>query len=125
LHSSCHGLRELRLDSCSERMGHQTSKVRHLLEMVPQIQLVDVARQDECCGFGGTFAVNEESVSVRMGQDRLADHLQSAVEVMAATDMSCLMHMEGIARRQKSPIQFMHIVEILAGRSPNRLQASR
>jgi L-lactate dehydrogenase complex protein LldE len=116
LHSSCHGLRELRLDSCSERQGEQVSKVRSLLEMVPEIQLVELERADECCGFGGTFAVAEEGVSLLMGKDRIADHVTAQAEVMTATDSSCLMHMQGIVSRQKAPIVTMHIAEILAGR---------
>ena len=118
LHRSCHGLRELRLDACSERMEPFPSKVHDLLRKIPELELIEVPRDDECCGFGGTFAVNEEAVSVRMGQDRLSANLQSQVEVLTATDMSCLMHMEGLARRQKQPIHIMHIAEILAGRLP-------
>jgi L-lactate dehydrogenase complex protein LldE len=115
LHSSCHGLRELRLDSCSERMGSQVSKVRSLLELVPQIQLVDLSRPDECCGFGGTFAVAEEGVSVMMGRDRIQDHTNAGAEVITATDSSCLMHLEGLIRRSKQGVRTMHIAEILAG----------
>lgn len=115
LHSSCHGLRELRLDTCSELMGSQVSKVRRLLEMVPDIDLVELSRSDECCGFGGTFAIAEEGVSVMMGADRIADHEQAGAEVMVATDASCLMHMEGIIRRRKRPLVTMHIAEVLAG----------
>ena len=118
LHSSCHGLRELRLDPCSERVGPQVSKVRRLLEMVPEIELVDLERCDECCGFGGTFAVAEEGVSVLMGVDRVQDHLQAGAEVMTATDASCLMHMQGIVSRRKLPLRTMHIAEILAGHKP-------
>jgi L-lactate dehydrogenase complex protein LldE len=118
LHSSCHGLRELRLDPCSERVGGQVSKVRRVLELVPEIQLVDLKRPDECCGFGGTFAVAEEGVSVMMGHDRLNDHLQAGAEYMVATDASCLMHLGGLARRAKMPLQTMHIAEILAGFKP-------
>lgn len=117
LHSSCHGLRELRLDSCSERMGDQGSKVRRLLEMVPEIELVELQRPDECCGFGGTFAVAEEGVSLMMGSDRIQDHLDANAEIMTATDASCLMHLEGIIKRRKLPISTMHITEIIAGRS--------
>ncbi len=115
LHSSCHGLRELRLDRCSERMGPQISKVRSLLEMVPQIQLVELSRQDECCGFGGTFAVAEEGVSVLMGRDRIKDHMDAGAEVITATDSSCLMHLEGIIRRSRLGVRTVHIAEILAG----------
>ena len=119
LHSSCHGLRELRLDACSERMGHQESKVRKLLAMVPEIEIVELGRPDECCGFGGTFAVAEEGVSIMMGSDRIQDHLDAKAEVVTATDSSCLMHMQGIISRRKLPITTMHIAEIIAGRSPN------
>lgn len=115
LHSSCHGLRELRLDPCSERQGQQVSKVRQLLGLVPQIELVELDRSDECCGFGGTFAVAEEGVSVLMGKDRIADHEKANAEFMTATDASCLMHLEGIAKRRKSPLKVLHIAEILAG----------
>lgn len=115
LHSSCHGLRELRLESCSERMDKQVNKVRSLLELVPEIELVDVSRPDECCGFGGTFAVAEEGVSVMMGRDRIEDHLQAGAEIITATDSSCLMHLEGLIRRSKLGVRTMHIAEILAG----------
>lgn len=115
LHSSCHGLRELRLDACSERTGPQPSKVRRLLELVPELQLVELQRPDECCGFGGTFAVAEEGVSVQMGVDRVRDHIDAGAEVMTATDASCLMHLEGLIRRRQQPLVTMHIAEILAG----------
>lgn len=120
LHSSCHGLRELRLDPCSELMGCQPSKVRKLLASIDGIQLVDLQRCDECCGFGGTFAVAEEGVSVLMGADRIQDHLSAGAEVMTATDASCLMHMEGIIRRRRLPLKTMHVAEIFAGNSPGR-----
>jgi L-lactate dehydrogenase complex protein LldE len=115
LHQSCHGLRELRLGSCSEVMGPPFSKVRRLLEMVEGIEFVELARPDECCGFGGTFAVSEEAVSCLMGEDRVLDHEQAGTEVLTANDMSCLMHLDGIIRRQKKPIRVMHVAEILAG----------
>jgi L-lactate dehydrogenase complex protein LldE len=117
LHSSCHGLRELRLDVCSELMGGQTSKVRKLLASVEGLELVELQRGDECCGFGGTFAIAEEGVSVLMGIDRIQDHVNAGAEIMTATDASCLMHMEGIIRRRKLPLKTMHIAEILAGHS--------
>lgn len=116
LHKSCHGLRELRLDACSERSDGQASKVEKLLGLVPELQLVELQRPDECCGFGGTFAVAEEGVSVLMGADRIEDHLDAGAEVMTATDASCLMHLEGIIRRRKLGLETMHIAEVLAGR---------
>jgi L-lactate dehydrogenase complex protein LldE len=114
LHQSCHGLRELRLGSGSERRVPPFSKVRSLLEGLEGIRLVDLARPDECCGFGGTFAVNEEAVSCMMGHDRLADHERAGAEIVTAVDMSCLMHLEGLIRREKRPLRVMHVAEVLA-----------
>lgn len=113
LHQSCHGQRGLHLAQMSELMAPPFSKPQQLLNMVKGIELIDLARKDECCGFGGTFCVAEEAVSVKMGKDRVADHLHHGAEVITGADMSCLMHLEGILRRQKSPIQVKHIAEIL------------
>ncbi len=122
LHESCHGLRELRLAQSSERVEPPFSKTRQLLEMVGDIQLTSLERQDECCGFGGTFSVNEEAVSCMMGMDRIADHETAGTEVITAADMSCLMHLGGLLRRQKHPIQVLHIAQILAGgRTPRKV----
>src|SRR5262249_35156750 len=105
LHQSCHGLRELRLASDTELVGKSYSKVKSLLELIDGLQLVQLQRPDECCGFGGTFAVNEEAVSCLMGDDRIQDHEQAGAEVLTANDMSCLMHLEGLLRRQKKTMR--------------------
>jgi L-lactate dehydrogenase complex protein LldE len=115
LHQSCHGLRELRLGSSSERVVPHFGKSQQLLSLLDGLQLVDLARADECCGFGGTFAVAEEAVSCMMGQDRIHDHQTAGAEVLTAGDMSCLMHLEGLIRRQHNPLRVMHVAEILAG----------
>jgi L-lactate dehydrogenase complex protein LldE len=120
LHASCHGLRGLRLAKPSEIVGPDFNKPLSLLEKVKDIQLVDLVRKDECCGFGGTFAVFEEAVSVSMGKDRIQDHREQGVEVITGADMSCLMHMEGLLSREKSPIKVMHIAEILNGNLPEK-----
>jgi L-lactate dehydrogenase complex protein LldE len=114
-HQSCHGLRELRLAKSSELVEASYSKVRRLLEGVEGLELVDLQRVDECCGFGGTFSVNEESVSCLMGLDRINDHKIAGAEFITAVDMSCLMHMEGLIKRLNKPIQVIHIAELLAG----------
>jgi L-lactate dehydrogenase complex protein LldE len=113
LHQSCHGLRGLKLGTSSELVAQRNSKVLQLLEKVEGIELVALEREDECCGFGGTFSVFEPDVSVKMGKERIADHETSGAEVITATDMSCLMHLEGIIRRQKKNIRVMHVAEIL------------
>jgi L-lactate dehydrogenase complex protein LldE len=114
LHQSCHGLRELRLASDSERVTESFNKARTLLESLEGITFGELDRPDECCGFGGTFAVGEEAVSCVMGNDRLDDHGRAGTEVLTAVDMSCLMHLEGLARRQRRPVRVMHVAEILA-----------
>jgi L-lactate dehydrogenase complex protein LldE len=118
LHPSCHGLRELRLGSCSEQMHSHAEPVKRLLETVRGIDIAELKRADECCGFGGTFAVVEQGVSTLMGRDRLADFKAANVEVITATDVSCLMHLEGLSKRQRDGLQFMHIAQIFAGRKP-------
>jgi L-lactate dehydrogenase complex protein LldE len=119
LHQGCHGLRELRLGGASERRDEPASKVCKLLASLEGIELVELMRPDECCGFGGTFAVTEEAVSCMMGRDRLHDHEQAGAEIVTSTDMSCLMHLDGLRRREGRDIRLMHVAEILAGREPS------
>ncbi len=113
VHTSCHGQRGLKLSQMSELVAPPFSKPRHLLNMVKGIEIIDLDRQDECCGFGGTFCVAEEAVSVKMGKDRVVDHLKHGAEYITGADMSCLMHMEGILKRSKSTVKVLHIAEIL------------
>jgi L-lactate dehydrogenase complex protein LldE len=114
LHNSCHGVRELGLSSPSERNIPKFSKMKDLLQLVDGITVVEPERPDECCGFGGMFSVEEPDVSVRMGTDKLKRHMATGAEYITGPDSSCLMHMQGIARKQRYPIQFIHIVQILA-----------
>ncbi|MBS1511521.1 MAG: (Fe-S)-binding protein [Bacteroidetes bacterium] len=113
VHQSCHGQRGLHTSQMSELVAAPFSKINQLLNKVQQIELVQLNRVDECCGFGGTFCVAEEAVSARMGQDRVADHEKNNVQVITGGDMSCLMHLEGILRRKKSNVVVKHIAEIL------------
>jgi L-lactate dehydrogenase complex protein LldE len=114
IHASCHGLRELQLGSMSERrLGVQASPAELLLAKVKDLQLVKPSRPDECCGFGGTFAVAEAGLSVRMGKDRCADFASAGAEYVTATDMSCLMHLDGVRMKSGGP-PAVHLAEILA-----------
>lgn len=113
LHNSCHGQRGLGLSSVTERMLPQFSKPEQLLSMVKGIQLSKPKRSDECCGFGGTFCVFEEAVSVKMGKDRIVEHDDNNVDYITGGDTSCLMHLEGILKRQGSKVRTIHIAEIL------------
>ncbi|MBJ21950.1 MAG: (Fe-S)-binding protein [bacterium] len=115
LHASCHALRGLRLGSPSEtRDPPQLDPARTLLARIPELEFVDLDRSDECCGFGGVFAIEEEAVSNRMGLDRLQDHHRGRAEILTSTDVSCLLHLEGLARKREIPIRVMHVAEILA-----------
>jgi L-lactate dehydrogenase complex protein LldE len=116
IHQSCHGLRELRMASSSELVGPAFSKMHRLLSSLEGIEFSELERPDECCGFGGTFAINEEAISCSMGLDRIRDHMQAGTKVLTAPDMSCLMHLSGLLRRENNPLPVMHIAEILAGR---------
>jgi len=114
MHQSCHALRELRTASDSEIVGTAFNKPRQLLSSLEGIQLSELQRPDECCGFGGLFAVSEEAVSCMMGLDRIADHERAGTQVLTSTDMSCLMHLDGLIRRQGKPMRVMHVAEIFA-----------
>ncbi len=116
LHESCHGLRGLRLGQASELNVPAFSYARDLLDMVEGLELVDLNRKDECCGFGGTFAITEEAISVKMGRDRIQDHLDHGAEIITGTDISCLMHLEGLMQREGVHMKAMHIAEILNNR---------
>jgi L-lactate dehydrogenase complex protein LldE len=113
LHQSCHGQRGLNLSQMSELVAPDFSKSEHLLRKVEGIELINLSRKDECCGFGGTFCVTEEAVSVKMGKDRVRDHLSHDADFITGNDVSCLMHLEGILRRNKSSVKTIHIAEIL------------
>jgi L-lactate dehydrogenase complex protein LldE len=113
VHHSCHGLRGLHLSQMSELNAPAFSKPMQLLNMVSDIELVTLSRADECCGFGGTFCVAEEAVSVKMGKDRVHDHMAAGTQYITSADLSCLMHMEGILQRNKSTVKVIHIAEIL------------
>ena len=113
LHLSCHGQRGLRSANASEITPDRDGYISQLLRTVKGLELTVLDRNDECCGFGGTFCVAEEAVSARMGIDRIQDHTKNGTEILTGGDTSCLMHMEGIIRRQNLPMKVMHIAEIL------------
>ena len=116
LHQSCHGLRELRLGTSSELVQAPHSKVRPLLEMLEGIEFAALSRPDECCGFGGTFAVKNADTSMAMLSDKLRHILDTRAEVCTAADTSCLMHIGGGLSRRRSRTRAIHLAEILASR---------
>jgi len=114
VHNSCHGVRELGLSSPSEQHVKPFNKIIDLLRMVKGIEIFEPERKDECCGFGGMFAVEETAVSRQMGIDKVRRHIDTGAEYVTGPDSSCLMHMAGIAKKQGLDIQFKHMAEILA-----------
>jgi L-lactate dehydrogenase complex protein LldE len=103
-HPSCHSLRMLRVGDAPLR----------LLRGVRGLDLVDLPDAESCCGFGGTFSVKNPDVSAAMCADKVAAIRRSAAEVVCAADNSCLMHIGGALRRQRSGVATMHLAEILA-----------
>jgi Fe-S oxidoreductase len=104
LHPTCHSKRLLGVGDRPER----------LLRAVRGITMVDLPEADECCGFGGTFALKNPDVSVAMGADKARHVRESGAEVLVAGDNSCLMHINGLLTRQRAGIRVMHLAEILA-----------
>ncbi|GHD17253.1 (Fe-S)-binding protein [Nocardiopsis kunsanensis] len=103
-HPTCHGLRMLGLGDRPYR----------LLRAVRGLDLVEVGRPEECCGFGGTFALKNSDVSTAMGADKARQAVDTGAEVLCMVDNSCLMHVGGILQRQRSGVRVAHIAEILA-----------
>jgi L-lactate dehydrogenase complex protein LldE len=103
-HPTCHGLRVLRLGDRPLR----------LLRAVRGIELVDLPGADECCGFGGMFALKNDDVSTAMLQDKCAAVCDTGAEVVAAVDNSCLAHIGGGLSRRRAPVRTVHYAQILA-----------
>jgi L-lactate dehydrogenase complex protein LldE len=103
-HPTCHSLRML-------RVGDRPTR---LLAAVDGIDLVPLPRAEECCGFGGTFAVKNSETSVAMGSDKAAQVRSTGAEVLVAGDSSCLMHVGGLLSRQRAGIRTLHLAEVLA-----------
>jgi L-lactate dehydrogenase complex protein LldE len=104
-HPTCHGLRILRLGDRPQR----------LLAAVRDLELLPLPDAEECCGFGGTFAMKNAGVSSAMLADKCAAVQQADADVLAAADNSCLAHIGGGLSRWGSPVRVMHYAEILGG----------
>ena len=104
-HPSCHLLREMRV-----REGPRT-----LLSNCESVELVELPDAEQCCGFGGTFAVKYPHISEEMLSDKLASIQQSGADAVTACDMGCLMHIGGAVSRRNLPISVRHVAQILDG----------
>lgn len=103
-HPTCHSLRML-------GVGDRPTR---LLRAVHGLRLVDLPAAEQCCGFGGTFAVKNADTSVAMGSDKARHVRESGAEVLVAGDSSCLMHIGGLLSRERSGVRVMHLAEVLA-----------
>ncbi len=102
-------------DACSALREYGIKKEpRILLSMVNGLELLEMEESETCCGFGGTFAVKNEPISIAMGQQKLEYALATGAEYIVSTEASCLMHLQGIIDKQKLPIQTIHLVDVIA-----------
>jgi L-lactate dehydrogenase complex protein LldE len=103
-HDSCAALRE-----CKIKEGP-----RSLLKKVKGLDLVEMAETATCCGFGGTFAVKFDGISSAMADQKINHAIDTGATHIISTDLSCLMHLEGIIAKKNLPLTTMHIADVLA-----------
>jgi len=103
-HDSCAGLRECKIKE----------EPRKLLSRVKGLELLEMNDVETCCGFGGSFAVKFESISVAMADQKVINALATGADYIISTDLSCLMHLDGYIKHKGHPIRTMHIADVLA-----------
>ncbi|MBN8856535.1 MAG: Fe-S oxidoreductase [Sphingobacteriales bacterium 50-39] len=105
-HDSCAALRECRIKE----------EPRKLLARVKGLEMVEMNDVETCCGFGGSFAVKFESISIAMADQKVNNALQTGADYIISTDLSCLMHLDGYIRHKGYAIRTMHIADVLASK---------
>ncbi len=103
-HDACGALRECGIKK----------EPRQLLQNVKGLELIEMRESETCCGFGGTFAVKFEPISIGMAQSKVKNALETGAKYIITTDVSCMMHMQGYIDNNRLPIQTMHIADVLA-----------
>lgn len=103
-HDSCAGLRECKIKE----------EPRRLLSKVKGLSIIEMNDVETCCGFGGTFAVKFEPISIAMADQKVANALATGAQYIISTDMSCLMHLDGYIKYKGYPLQTMHLADVLA-----------
>lgn len=103
-HDSCAGLRECRIKA----------EPRRLLQNVKGLELIEMAEVETCCGFGGTFAVKFEPISIAMGEQKVEHALATGAQYIISTDLSCLMHLQGYIDNKGYGLKTMHLADVLA-----------
>ncbi len=102
-HSSCHALREMKV------IGYAKSLIRRL----DNVELVELQRESECCGFGGTFAVKQPQISAAMVTDKVDDILDTGAAVVLGIDCGCLMNIAGAMEKRRLPVSCMHLAQFI------------
>ena len=103
-HDSCAALRECNLKQ----------EPRILLSNVNGLQLIEMNDVETCCGFGGTFAVKFETISIAMADQKVTNAAETNAEYIISTDMSCLMHIDGYIKNKGIDLKVLHIADVLA-----------
>jgi len=103
-HDSCAGLRECKIKT----------EPRKLLANVKGLELTEMNDVETCCGFGGTFAVKFDTISISMADQKANNALATGAEYIISTDLSCLMHLEGYIKQKKLSLKTMHLADVLA-----------
>jgi L-lactate dehydrogenase complex protein LldE len=103
-HDSCAALRECKIQEAP----------RKLLQHVKGLELVEMPDNETCCGFGGTFAVKFEAISIGMADQKVTNALSVGADCIISTDLSCLMHLDGYIKEKQLPLSTMHIADVLA-----------
>jgi L-lactate dehydrogenase complex protein LldE len=103
-HDSCAALRE-----CNIR-----KEPKQLLSKVTGLELIEIKDNETCCGFGGTFSVKFEGISTAMGEQKVNNVVNTNAEYLVSTDLSCLMHLNGIIQKNGLNIKSLHLADILA-----------
>jgi L-lactate dehydrogenase complex protein LldE len=103
-HDSCSALRECKIKT----------QPRELLKNVQGLELVEMKDNETCCGFGGTFAVKFEPISISMAEQKVENALATGAEYMISTDYSCLLHLDAYIKKKNIPLKTLHIADVLA-----------
>lgn len=103
-HDSCAGLRECKIKT----------EPRQLLSSVKGLEIVEMNDVETCCGFGGTFAVKFEAISIAMGEQKVDNALATGADYIISTDHSCLMHLQGYINQKGYSIKTLHLADVLA-----------
>jgi L-lactate dehydrogenase complex protein LldE len=103
-HDSCAGLRECKIKA----------EPRKLLSNVKGLEITEMNDVETCCGFGGTFAVKFESISIGMGEQKVENAMATNADYIISTDLSCLMHIQGYINHKGYSIKTMHLADVLA-----------